>query len=185
MGVLRNSCPAWLALGISLSLQACSAAGQNGAPEEGKGAAAPTGTAGSGSSHVPAQGGSMGGPDLGSIDTMAGSASGPPGEQCATAQAEATLTKEPVDIILVLDNSGSMAQELQAVEDNINKNFASILATGDADYRVILIDTPPSLGLLTLNALVAADSVLVPLQCEYLAIEGLAKITQTIEMVKA
>ena len=138
MGVLRKSCPAWFALGITLSLQACSAAGQNGAPEDGQGAAAPAGTAGSGSNVAP-QGGSVGSPDLGAIDTKAGSASGPPGEQCATAQAEATLTKEPVDIILVLDNSGSMAQELQAVEDNINQNFASILAASDVDYRVILI----------------------------------------------
>jgi hypothetical protein len=138
MGVLRSSYSVWFLLGITLGLQACSAAGQNEAPEQGQGAAAPSGTAGSGSSVAP-HGGTTAGPDLGTIDAMAGSSSGPPGEQCATAQAEATLTKEPVDIILVLDNSGSMAQELQAVEDNINQNFASILAASDVDYRVILI----------------------------------------------
>jgi chromosome partitioning protein len=52
------------------------------------------------------------------------------------------------------------------------------------DFDVILIDCPPSLNMLTLNALVAADSVMVPMQCEYYALEGLTALMQTIEQIK-
>jgi chromosome partitioning protein len=53
------------------------------------------------------------------------------------------------------------------------------------NFDVIMIDCPPSLNMLTLNALVAADSVMVPMQCEYYALEGLSALVHTIEQVRA
>ncbi|MBQ7039264.1 MAG: ParA family protein [Clostridia bacterium] len=53
-----------------------------------------------------------------------------------------------------------------------------------SDFDFIFIDSPPSLGLITLNGLVAADTVLVPVQCEYYALEGIAQLSNTINMVK-
>ena len=65
-------------------------------------------------------------------------------------------------------------------EYRLKKAISSITA----DYDYILIDCPPSLGLLTVNALTSADSVLIPIQCEYYALEGLSQLVNTIKLVK-
>jgi chromosome partitioning protein len=62
--------------------------------------------------------------------------------------------------------------------------LARVLAALDPEYDLCLIDCPPSLGLLTVNALTAADLVLVPLQCEFLALEGLGQLLATIDLIK-
>ena len=58
---------------------------------------------------------------------------------CAEVRAEATLQKKPVDIIFVIDNSGSMTDEILSVQQNINKNFADIMGKSGLDYRVIMV----------------------------------------------
>ncbi len=62
--------------------------------------------------------------------------------------------------------------------------FKSSLSTVRDEYSYIIIDCPPSLGLLTLNALTASDSVLIPVQCEYYALEGLGQLLNTISIVR-
>ncbi len=128
---------ATLSSATALAFSACSAssASSSSAPVTDSGGAGgflnPSTTSGAGGIT-----GSGGGPDL---TTVAGTGPGDVADACAATSAQATLTKVPVDIILVLDNSGSMHDELQAVEDNINKNFAAILESSGVDYRLILL----------------------------------------------
>lgn len=75
------------------------------------------------------------------LTPVAGSSSGGTGggDSCATQQATADVERQPVDIIVVIDNSGSMQDEIDAVEKNINVNFTNILQASGVDYRVILL----------------------------------------------
>lgn len=75
--------------------------------------------------------------------------------------------------------------EIELVQqENREKRLKSVLKPTRDLFQYILIDCPPSLGILTINSLTAADSVLIPLQCEYFAMEGLAQLVQTIRKVK-
>lgn len=78
-----------------------------------------------------------------------------------------------------------VAIEIELVDKNLREfKLKEALSEIKDDYDYILIDCAPSLGLITLNALVAADSVIIPIQCEYFALEGLGKLLNTIKSVQ-
>jgi len=59
-----------------------------------------------------------------------------------------------------------------------------LLTTASKEYELVIVDTPPSLGVLTLNSLVAAESIIIPIQCEYYALEGLGQLLGTIRRIQ-
>lgn len=76
--------------------------------------------------------------------------------------------------------------EVELVQlDHRESRLKTALAPIKSRYDYIFIDCPPSLGLLTINSLTAVDSVLIPIQCEYYALEGVSQLMSTIEIVKA
>src|SRR2546425_4923105 len=96
------------------------------------------------------------------------------------------LVKAAVPRLDVVPSEADLAAaevELTPVE---NRELILRHALGDAasQYEFVLVDCPPALGLLTVNALVAAHSVLVPVQCEFYAMEGLGRLMRTVEMVR-
>jgi chromosome partitioning protein len=81
-----------------------------------------------------------------------------------------------------VDLSGA---EIELVEfDDRTTRLKTAFDKSDAHWDICLIDCPPSLGLLTINSLVAVDSILVPLQCEFFALEGLSQLLQTVERIQ-
>jgi chromosome partitioning protein len=90
---------------------------------------------------------------------------------------------ETLDLIPSHRDLAGASLELAELEDGRGR-LKAVLEPMRAEYDYIVIDCPPSLDLLTINALTASDSVLVPVQCEYYAMEGLSKLTQTIDVVR-
>jgi chromosome partitioning protein len=86
-----------------------------------------------------------------------------------------------------LDLSG-LELEIGAARDRafrLRSALAAVNKGGDSDYSYVLVDCPPSLNLLTVNAMAAANAILVPLQCEFFALEGLSQLIKTVEQVKS
>lgn len=99
---------------------------------------------------------------------------------------ETVIKKETIENLDILPSNVDLsAVEIELI-DVENKEFIvknSIQKIRD-NYDFIIIDCPPSLSLLTINAMTTADSVLVPIQCEYYALEGLSQLIHTVELVK-
>ena len=86
---------------------------------------------------------------------------------------------------IIPSNADLTGSELElATQSGREQKLKYALAALSEQYRYIIIDCPPSLNLLTINAMTAADSVLIPLQCEYYAMEGLSQILQTIRLIQ-
>ena len=96
------------------------------------------------------------------------------------------VVQTAVDNLLLAPAAPSLAGAEVELVPMMAREFRLRRALEDVrnDYDYILIDCPPSLGLLTVNALAAADEVIVPVQCEYLALEGLSQLTSTLELVR-
>ena len=104
-----------------------------------------------------------------------------------TPQPEHYILSSAFDDIDVIPSTRDLAgAEIELISmDHRERRLRNLLDPLRARYDFIVIDCPPSLGLLTLNALVAADSVLIPLHCEYFALEGLADLVATLRRVRA
>ena len=101
-------------------------------------------------------------------------------------EVEKATLKTAFKNVWILPSHISLAgAELELVEsDNRTMGLRASLLREKEKYDFILIDCPPSLGLITVNALAAADSILIPIQCEYYALEGLSQLISTVRTVK-
>lgn len=103
--------------------------------------------------------------------------------ECTAYEAVAATEFRGVSMIPTTQRLSGAAVSLMSMSDKAKK-LRKVLEEARSFYDFILIDCPPTLDMLTINALVAADSVIIPLQCEFLSLEGLAELNNTIQRVK-
>ena len=105
--------------------------------------------------------------------------------QCTIEQAVVATRVPRLDIVPAKVDLSGAEVELIEFEQRTHRLDKALEGAPDHLWDVCLIDCPPSLGLLTINALIAANSILVPLQAEFFALEGLSQLLQTVERVRA
>jgi len=109
--------------------------------------------------------------------------------ECLVNQAdikEAIYTTDIEGLDIVPSHIDLVGAEIEMIQlENREKVLKQILAPLKNDYDYILIDCSPSLGLITVNSLTASDSVIIPVQCEYFALEGISKLLNTIKIIKS
>jgi len=100
--------------------------------------------------------------------------------------AQAVVHLPTIGFSVISGNSDLTAAEVKLIHaDRKEQRLADALIPIKSDYDYILIDCPPSLNMLTLNAMVAADSLLIPMQCEYYALEGLSALMSTLQNIQS
>ena len=105
------------------------------------------------------------------------------GDATLASVAKSTCVPKLEIVPATVDLSGA---EIELVEfEERTHRLAQAIDRSEHPWDVVLIDCPPSLGLLTLNAMVAANALLVPLQCEFFALEGLSQLLNTVERIRA
>jgi chromosome partitioning protein len=86
---------------------------------------------------------------------------------------------------VITSNTDLIGAEVELIQEkDRERKLDRLIKEVEADYNYVFIDCPPSLGLLTINSLTAAHSVIIPLQCEYYALEGLGQLLKTIRLIK-
>ncbi len=104
---------------------------------------------------------------------------------CSLPEAVIATRVPRLDLIAATVDLSGAEVELVNYEDRTHRLAKAFAAVPSSRWDIVLIDCPPSLGMLTINAMVAAEALLVPLQCEFFALEGLSQLLQTVERIRA